>query len=52
MTNEEAIKVIQSNFPSEKYYILREALNLAIKALKITSRKMNKEAYRNGEQSN
>ena len=52
MTNEQAIEVIQANAPSEKYYILRDALTLAVKALKMTSRKMNKEAYRNGEESN
>lgn len=33
MTNEEAIKAIKANWPSENYSILREALTLAIYAL-------------------
>ena len=33
MTNEEAIKAIKCNYPSENYTILREALDMAIKAL-------------------
>ena len=33
MTNEEAIKAIEANWPPESYSILREALTLAIKAL-------------------
>lgn len=33
MTNEEAIKAIKCNYPPENYTILREALDMAIKAL-------------------
>ena len=33
MTNEEAIKVIKCNYPSENYTRLREALDMAIEAL-------------------
>ena len=33
MTNEEAINAIKSNYPSENYTILREALDMAIEAL-------------------
>lgn len=47
MTNEEAIETIKRNWPSERYEALREALTLAIKALKITSRKMDREAKQN-----
>ena len=43
MTNEEAISIIESNLPGDKYYILRDALTLAVKALKMTSRKMERE---------
>lgn len=52
MTNEEAIEVIKSNWPSDRYTALREALTLAIKALKITSRKMDREAKNNEHSSN
>ena len=34
MTNEEAIKAIKCNYPPENYTILREALDMAIEALK------------------
>ena len=44
MTNEEAIEIIQANAPSDRYEALQDALRLAVKALKITSHKMNKEA--------
>lgn len=33
MTNKEAIKVIEANWPPENYSILREALTIAINAL-------------------
>lgn len=33
ITNEEAIKAIKCNYPPENYTILREALDMAIKAL-------------------
>ena len=33
MTNEEAIKAIKDNYPTSGYYILREALDMAIEAL-------------------
>lgn len=33
MDNKEAIKAIKSNYPTENYTMLREALDLAIKAL-------------------
>lgn len=33
MTNEEAIKAIKCNYPPENYTILREGLDMAIKAL-------------------
>ena len=32
-TNEEAIKVIKSNYPTSGYEMLKEALDMAIKAL-------------------
>ena len=47
MTNEQAIEIIQANVPSDRYEALRDALTLAVKALKITSRKMDKEAKNN-----
>ena len=37
MTNEEAIKAIKCNYPPENYTILREALDMAIEALKKTN---------------
>ena len=37
MTNEEAINAIKSNYPPENYTILREALDMAIEALKKTN---------------
>ncbi len=52
MTNEQAIEVIKSNWPADKYEALQDALKLAIKALKITSRKMDKEAKNNEHSSN
>ena len=48
MTNEQAIEIIQMNAPADKYEALQDALRLAVKALKITSHKMNKEARQNG----
>ena len=33
MTNQEAIETINSNYPDERYTMLREALDMAIKAL-------------------
>ncbi len=33
MTNKEAIETINANYPDERYTMLREALDLAIKAL-------------------
>lgn len=33
MTNKEAIGVIKSNYPPERYTMLREALDMAIEAL-------------------
>lgn len=34
MTNQEAIETIEANYPSERYSMLREALNMAIALLK------------------
>ena len=34
MTNQEAIETIEANYPSEKYSMLREALDMAIALLK------------------
>lgn len=39
MTNEEAIKVIKSNYPPGQYTMLRKALDLAIKLLEEDSEK-------------
>lgn len=39
MTSKEAIEVIKSNYPPEKYTILREALDFAIKLLEDDSKK-------------
>lgn len=33
MTNQEAIETINANYPDERYTMLREALDMAIKAL-------------------
>ena len=33
MTNQEAIETIKANYPDERYTMLREALNMAIKAM-------------------
>jgi len=33
MTNQEAIETIKANYPDESYTMLREALDIAIKAL-------------------
>lgn len=39
MTYEEAIKAIKSNYPPERYTMLREALDLAITVLEAESKK-------------
>jgi len=35
MNNEEAIEVIKSNYPSERYTMLREALDLAVELMEL-----------------
>jgi hypothetical protein len=45
MTEDEAIKIIKSNYPPERYSMLREALDLAMKALE--ERKPQREANKN-----
>lgn len=34
MTNQEAIEIIKANYPDERYTMLREALDMAMDALK------------------
>lgn len=41
MTNDEAIAMIEANYPSERYSVLRDAMILAVRALKMTRRKSN-----------
>lgn len=44
MTREEAINAIKCNYPPEHYSILREALDMAIEELEITSKEALKAA--------
>ena len=44
MTREEAINAIKCNYPPEHYTILREALDMAIEELEITSKEALKAA--------
>ena len=44
MTNKEAIETIKANYPDERYTMLREALNMAIEALKEQEPHLLKEA--------
>lgn len=43
MTNEEAIAIIEANYPSERYFALRDSMILAVRALKMTSKTFRKE---------
>lgn len=43
MTNEQAIEIIKSNWPDPRYKVLSDALTLAIKALKRTSKEFKRE---------
>lgn len=45
MTNEEAIAIIEANYPSERYFALRDSMILAVKALMMTSKTFRKERH-------